>query len=113
MKISRTKFVIVFLVSAFVFQFISNSVLGNEVRLFPVNGDFFPGTASPIGWKSTLAKILYPIKIVLIGPVTLLFKNPDPDPAPPVFVIAFAFYWTAMALFLHYLFNKIFARKTV
>lgn len=37
MKISRTKFVIVFLVSTFAFQFISNSLLGLEVRLFPAD----------------------------------------------------------------------------
>jgi hypothetical protein len=111
MKISRTKFVTTFLVSAFAFQFISNSVLGTEVRLFPVNGDFFPGAESPIAWKSTLATILYPIKIVLIGPLSSFFN--DPDPAPPVLVIAFAFYWTAMALVLHFLLNKIFTRKKI
>jgi len=109
MKISRTKFVIIFLVSAFAFQFITNSVLGTEVRLFPVNGDFFPGAESPIAWKSTLATILYPIKILLIGPLPSLFN--DPDPAPPILVIAFAFYWTAMALVLYFLLNKIFTRK--
>jgi hypothetical protein len=109
MKISRTKFVIAFLISAFVFQFISNSVLGTEVRLFPANGDWFPGTESTIPWKSTLSTILYPIKIVLIGALSSLFKGPDP--APPVLVIAFAFYWTAIALVLHYLLSKIITRK--
>lgn len=109
MKISRTKFIIVFLVSAFAFQFISNSLLGPEVRLFPANGEWFPGTGSPIGWKSTLATILYPVKFVLIGPLSSLAK--DPDPAPPVLVFAFAFYWTAMALVLHYLLSKINIRK--
>jgi hypothetical protein len=83
MRISRTKFVTIFLVSAFVFQFISNSLLGPEVRLFPANGEFFPGADSPIAWKSTLATILYPVKIVLIGPLSFLAK--DPDPAPPGF----------------------------
>jgi len=109
MKISRTKFVILFLVSAFAFQFISNSLLGPEVRLFPVNGEWFPGTGSPIAWKSTLATILYPIKFVLIGPLSFLGK--DPDPAPPVLLLAFAFYWTAIALVLHYLLSKIITRK--
>ena len=111
MKISRVKFVIIFLVSAFVFQFISNSILGPEVALFPANGEFFPGADSPEAWKSTLAKILYPVKFVLIGPLSFLGK--DPDPVPPVLVIAFAFYWTAMALVLHYLLSKIFTRKKV
>ena len=110
MKISRTKFVILFLVSAFAFQFISNSLLGPEVRLFPANGEWFPGTGSPIAWKSTVSTILYPIKFVLIGPLTFLGK--DPDPAPPVLLFAFAFYWTAMALVLYFLLSKIRTRKT-
>ena len=112
MKISRTKFVIVFLVSAFAFQFISNSLLGPEVRLFPVNGEWFPGTGSPVGWKSTLANFLYPIKYVFIGPLSFLGK--DPDPVPPVLFFAFACYWTAMALVLYYLLyllNKIITLK--
>lgn len=110
MKISRTKFVITFLVLAFISQFISNSVLGTEVRLFPANGQWFPGTGSPIGWKNTLATILYPVKFVLIEPLSFLGK--DPDPAPPVLLVAFTFCWTAIALALHYLFSKIFTRKS-
>jgi hypothetical protein len=111
MKISRTKFVIVFLVSAFAFQFISNSLLGPEVRLFPANGEWFPGAGSPIGWKSTVSAILYPIKFILIQPLSFLAK--DPDPAPPVLVFAFTFYWTTMALMLHLLLSKIIIRKKV
>src|SRR5262245_46208485 len=80
MRISRTRFVIIFLVLAFAFQFISNSLLGPEVRLFPVNGGWFPGTGSPVAWKSTLATIVYPIKIVLVGPLSPLFTDPDPHP---------------------------------
>ena len=109
MKISLTKFIAIFLVSAFAFQFISNSLLGPEVRLFPVNREWFPGTGSPIAWKSTLATILYPIKIVLVGLLSPLFT--DPDPAPPILVLAFALYWTALALVLYYLLSKIITRK--
>ncbi|MBO9593969.1 MAG: hypothetical protein J7599_13760 [Niabella sp.] len=109
MNISRTTFVFVFLVSAFVFQFITNSVLGTEVRLFPVNGACFPGTGSPTGWKRTLAAILYPVKFVLIGPLSFLAK--DPDPAPPVLFLAFASYWAAIAFLLHYVLSKIVFRK--
>ncbi|MES2847478.1 MAG: hypothetical protein V4685_00360 [Bacteroidota bacterium] len=109
MKISRKKFVIVFLISAFVFQFISNSVLGPEVGLFPNNGEWFPGSESPIGWKKNLSAILYPIKFVLIQPLSFLGK--DADPAPPVLLFAFALYWTALALVLHFLFSILFKRK--
>jgi hypothetical protein len=109
MRISRKRFVIIFLVSAFAFQFISNSILGPEMRLFPVNGDWFPGTGSTIAWKSTLAAIVYPVRIVLVGPLSPLFT--DPDPAPPILVLAFALYWTAIALVLHFILSKIFTRK--
>ena len=109
MKISRTKFVILFLVSAVAFQFISNSLLGSEVRLFPVNGEWFPGTGSAIAWKSTVSTILYPVKFVMIGPLSFLAK--DPDPAPPVLILSFAFYWATIALVLHYFLSKIFTRK--
>src|ERR1700744_3847133 len=95
MKISRTKFVILFLVSAFAFQVITNLLLQ------PVNGDWFPGTGSPIAWKRTVATIIYPVKIVLVGPLAPIFN--DPDPAPPVRALACALYWTVMALVLHFI----------
>lgn len=111
MKISRTKFVILFLISGFVFQFISNSILGSEIRLFPGNGESFLGTGSPIVWKSTLSIIILPIKMVLIGPLSPLFELPDPP--PPFLVLAFAIYWTVIALVLHYFFSKISTRKKI
>ena len=109
MRISRKKFVIIFLVSAFAFQFISNSLLGPEVRLFPVNSGWFPGTGSPVAWKSILATIVYPVKIVLVGPLAPIFN--DPDPAPPVRALACALYWTVIALVLHFLLSMIIPRK--
>ena len=109
MKVSRTKFVIIFLLSAFAFQFITNSLLGSEVRLFPRNGEWFPGADSSIAWKSTLAMIVYPVKYVLVGPFSFLCT--DPDGAPPVPFVIFTVYWTAIALVLHFLFSKIIIRK--
>lgn len=111
MKISRKKFVISFLILAFAFQFASNSVLGPEVGLFPKNGEWFPGAQSPVDWKKNLSTIIYPIKFVLIKPLSFLAQ--DPDPAPPILLIAFALYWTAIALVLHFLFSIIFKRKRV
>ncbi|NBA84507.1 hypothetical protein GVN16_01975 [Emticicia sp. CRIBPO] len=95
----------IFLISGFVFQFISNSLLGSEVRLFPVNGEYFPGAGSPIAWKSIVSTILYPVKIVLLGPLLSLFELPDPP--PPLLVIAFALYWTLLALMHYFLLDKI------
>ena len=111
MKISRKNFVIAFLILAFVFQFISNSVLGTEVGLFPGNGEWFPGTESTISWKNKLAAIIYPIKFILIKPLSFLGK--DADPAPPILLIAFALYWSAIALVLHFLLSLLFNRKKV
>jgi hypothetical protein len=103
MKISRTKFVIIFLVSAFVFIMITNLLLQ------PVNGDWFPGTGSPIAWKRTLAAIIYPVKIVLVGPLAPIFN--DPDPAPPVRALACALYWTVIAVILHFLLSKMIPQR--
>jgi len=103
MKISGTKFVIIFLVSAFGFIAVTNLLLQ------PVNGDWFAGTNSPIAWKRTLAAIIYPIKIVLVGPLAPIFN--DPDPAPPVRALACALYWTVIALVLHFLLCRIIPRK--
>src|SRR5436305_11400218 len=104
MSVSRTRFVVIFLVSAFAFVFISNLLLGPVV-----NGMWFPGTDSPIAWKRNLAAILYPVKIVLVGPLAPIFN--DPDPAPPIRALACAIYWTAMALVIYYILSKIIPRK--
>ena len=100
MKLSRKKFVIVFLASAFAFVFISNLLLRPVI-----NGTWFPGTDSPIAWKRNLAAIIYPVKLVLVGPLAPIFN--DPDPAPPIRALACALYWTALALVLYYLLSKI------
>jgi hypothetical protein len=102
-KISRAKFIIIFLVSAFVFQGISN------LLLVPVNGDWFPGMDSPIAWKRTFANVIYPVKLVLVGPLAPIFN--DPDPAPPIRALACAVYWTVIALVLHFILSKIFIHK--
>lgn len=95
MKISLKKFVIIFLVSAFVFTGITN------LLLIPVNGDWFAGMNSPIAWKRNLAAIIHPLKTVLVGPLAPIFN--DPDPAPPVRALACAIYWTVIAIVLYYL----------
>ena len=103
MKISRKKFVAIFLVSAFAFISITNLLLQ------PVNGEWFPGTGSPITWKRNIAAIIYPVKIILVGPLAPIFN--DPDPAPPIRALACALYWTVIALALHFLLSKIIPRK--
>lgn len=58
-----------FLVSAFAFQFITNALALSEVRLFPGNGESFLGTGSETGWRNVVSIILLPVKVVLIGPL--------------------------------------------
>ena len=94
---------IIFLVMAFAFMGSSN------LLLVPKNGDWFNGMDSQITWKHTLANIIYPLKVVLVGPLAPIFN--DPDPAPPIRVIVCAFYWTVIALVVHFLLSKIFNRK--
>ena len=109
MNISKTRFVLLFLVFAFAFLFISNALFGTEARLFPGNGESFLGTDSPIAWKSAGYKILLPVKIVLIGPMLpfVNFLRQEPDTPPPFFVIGFALYWSILALAIHYLINRV------
>lgn len=109
MNISKTKFVILFLISVFGFMFVSNAFFGLEARVFPWNEKSFLGTDSPIAWKSAGYKILYPVKIVLIGPMLpfVNFVRQDPDPLPPFVAAVFALYWSILALILRYLVGRI------
>jgi biotin transporter BioY len=100
MNISKTKFVIFFLISAFAFMFISNALFGTEARVFPWHEKSFLGTDSPIAWKSAGYKISYPIKVVLVGPFNNFFHE---DPPPPLVAGVFALYWSVLALIIYYL----------
>jgi hypothetical protein len=87
-------------------------ILGPELKFYPPDGNWYPGENSPVAWKGTMSSIIYPVKFVLVEPLTFLAQ--DTDGAPPVILFFFALYWTVMALILYYviyLFNKIMARK--
>lgn len=111
MNISRTKFVMLFLVSGFVFLFITTSLLGTTgPRGFPQPPDSVlrTGGDSPIAWKSAVSTIILPIKIVLIGPLALPQINfLKEDPPPPFVGIYFIFYWSILASIIHYLLGKL------
>ena len=107
MNISRKKFVILFLISAFAFMFISNSLFGPSVQLLPPSGEPILGMESQVVWKNVGAKILLPIKIVLMGPMLSFDEFLRDDPPPPFVAIVFAFYWSILASFIYYLFGKI------
>jgi len=101
MKTSRKKFVSLFLICGFSFLFIYNVTIRSAVQLLPESGDSFLGTDSLTGWKNTVSTILYPVKIVLAGPILPLLNLPDPP--PPFLVVGFAVYWTLLAMVIHYL----------
>lgn len=103
MKTSKTRFVAAFLILAFAFQFITNSILGEGIGLFPNNGDWYPGIGSPISWKNTVGSVLFPVKFVMVEPLSFLAQ--DPDPVPPILLLAFAVYWSLLAMLLFHLGN--------
>jgi len=105
MKISRTRFVTLFLISGFTFLFLYNTIIRSDMRLMPPSGVSFMESESLTGWKHTASTILYPVKIVLAGPVLPLLNLPDPP--PPFLVIGTALYWTALALGIYYLMGRI------
>jgi hypothetical protein len=102
MNVPRIKFVFIFLIFAFAFVFGTNLLLDQPPEAFL-------GSDSQVAWKSVVSTILSPIKIILIGPLLpfIKFLHKDPDTPPPFFLVGFAFYWTILALILHYLLGKI------
>jgi hypothetical protein len=96
MKISRIKFVIIFIVGAAVFLFATTLLLNQPPE-------------SIFGSGSVLSYVLSPVKLILMGPLLPFIKwlRQDPDTPPPFFLAGFAFYWTILALTVHYLLGKI------
>ncbi len=111
MAISRTKFVIFFIIFGFAFLFITTSLLGTTgVRGFPQAPDsvLTTGSDSPLAWKRAVSTIILPIKIVLLGPIAApqvdFLKE---DPPPPFVGIYLLVYWTILASVIHYLVGKL------
>ena len=102
MKITRLKFVFLFLIFAAAFLFGTNLLLDQP-------SESLWGSESQVAWKSVVSKILSPIKIILMGPLLpfIKFLHQDPDTPPPFFLIGFAFYWILLALIIHFIFSKI------
>jgi len=102
MKITRIRFVFPFLIFASAFLFGTTLLLDQPP-------ESLWGSESQIAWKSVVATILSPIKIILIGPLLpfIKFLHQDPDTPPPFFLVGFVFYWTILALIIHYVLSKI------
>lgn len=102
MNTSRVKFVLTFVICAFVFLFATTAVLDQDPEAFF-------GSDLQAGWQSTLTTIFSPIKIILIGPMLpfIKFLKQDPDTPPPFFLVGFAMYWSILAVILHYAIGKL------
>jgi len=105
MKVSRSKFVVVFLACAYAYG-ISTRLILNQMPASLYGSDFGIPQAP---WQSTVSMLLSPIKFVLMGPLRPLFSwmlNQDGDPPPPMIALMYAFYWIPLALILHYFLSK-------
>jgi hypothetical protein len=109
MKTSKTKFIIIFVICALAFQFITNSLYLSQPRLFPAHGESFLSPEAATGWKNVLALTFLPVKVILIGPLIpyIDLLRQEPDTPPPFFLIGFIFYWTLLALAVRYLIGRI------
>ena len=101
MNISKKKFVIIFIISAFAFMFVSNALFGTEPRIFPQPPESWLGADPQIGWRSVGYQILLPIKVVLIGPMLFTGDFLRQDPPPPFVAIVFTFYWLIFVLIIY------------
>ena len=106
MNASRIKFVLIFLIFTVAFIF-------GTVYLLAQPAESLLGAESQRGWMRAISTILSPIKIVLMGPLLALIKflHQDPDTPPPFFLALFVFYWSILALILHFLLSKIYKRR--
>ncbi len=95
MKISRFKFILLFLAAATMFMMVSTFI-------------FFQPAESISGTGTILGVILSPGKMILMGPLLpfIQFLRQDPDTPPPFYLAGFALYWTMLALVIYYLINK-------
>ena len=102
MKVSRIKFVSLFLVFGFAYMITTRLIL-NQMPASLYGSDF--ASEPQAAWQSTVSTMLSPVKFVLMGPLRPLFNwmlNQDEDPPHPMLLVMFAFYWTILALVLHY-----------
>ena len=98
MRLTRKKFVLLFLAVGYAFHFATKFLLNQSPEAL---------WASPNqeAWQRQVSTILSPIKVVLVGPLNWLQQ--DPDPPPPFRLILFAAYWSLLALGIHHLLARI------
>lgn len=97
MRLTRTKFVLLFLAFGYAFEFITRFLLNQAPEALWASPD-------QAVWQRHASTALSPIKVVLVGPVSWLQQ--DPDPPPPFRLILLAAYWSILALGLHRLLSR-------
>lgn len=115
MHISKTKFILFFCIFGFTFLFVTTSLLGSTgPRGFPKSPDSIlrTGDDSPMEWKRIISRAIFPIKVILIGPIAFpsvhFLKE---DPPPPFIGIYLISYWT-MLTHIFYFFLKIWNKNS-
>jgi hypothetical protein len=88
-------------------MFVSNSLFGTNVGVFPKPPEPFIGYKPTIYWKSIGYDIVLPVKVILIGPMLISGEFLREDPPPPFIGITFALYWSVLALVIYPFLNKI------
>ncbi len=97
MRLTRKKFVLLFLAGGYGLHFACKFLLDQSP-------DALWASPDQEAWQRHVSTILSPIKVVLMGPVNWLLQ--DPDPPPPFRMILFAAYWSLLALGIHYLLSR-------
>jgi hypothetical protein len=92
MRITRKKFVLLFLACGFALHFASKLLLDQPPDALWAVPDQEP-------WQRNISTALAPIRVVLIGPVSWLMQ--DPDPPPPFRIILCLAYWSLLAMGIH------------
>jgi hypothetical protein len=112
MKISRGKFVLLFLACGFAYTTATRLIL-NQMPASLYGSDF--ARVPQAAWQSTASLLLSPVKFVVVGPLRPLFVwmlSQDGDPPPPMLMLLFMLYWTILALIVHYILGKLKPQKT-
>lgn len=110
MVLSHRKFVFSFLLFGFVFLFVTTTLLGSTgPRGFPQSPDSLPytGSDSSVEWKKVVSTTVFPVKVILVGPLALPQVHfLQDDPPPPLIGLFFVLYWTILASVLSFILGK-------
>lgn len=97
MRMTRKKFVLLFLACGFALHF-ATRILLNQAP------DALWAAPGQQAWQQHASTVLSPIRVVLVGPVNWIMQ--DPDPPPPFRIILFAAYWSGLALGIYYFLSR-------